>query len=320
MFTFSVITTLCLALISILPLMPSDHWLCRSWEFPRLQIVVLLAINIVFCVYAGQGMSMWLLVLLSAICMTFQCIWILPYTVLFPKEVSAASDTSGTSLKILTANVLMTNRSEHKLIARVKEHCPDVLVTLESDERWQDALSVLHEDYPHRVAVPKDNLYGMHLYSKFDIVNEKIEYLIEEDIPSISCELLIAPNVPVQCHFLHPAPPSPTENEYASPRDKELMLVAKSVKGNSMPTIVTGDLNDVAWSPTTRAFKQVSELQDPRIGRGFFNTFHADYALLRWPLDHIFHSKHFRVADIRRLKSIDSDHFPLLTQLVINAD
>ncbi len=46
-----------------------------------------------------------------------------------------------------------------------------------------------------------------------------------------------------------------------------------------------------------------------------FNTFHAEYPFLRWPLDHVFHSRHFKLISMRRLPPIGSDHFPLLTEL-----
>ena len=78
---------------------------------------------------------------------------------------------------------------------------------------------------------------------------------------------------------------------------------------------MAGDLNDVAWSKTPRRFQRISGLLDPRIGRHFINTFHVDYPFLRWALDHIFHSACFTLVDMKRMPSIGSDHFPVLTTL-----
>lgn len=201
------------------------------------------------------------------------------------------------------------------LISLVKQHQPDVLVTLESDQWWEDQLSVLDADMPFSVKCPLDNLYGMHVFSKLPLHEAEKAYLVEDGVPSVHGLVELRSGDKVRIHFLHPAPPSPSENEESSERDAELIIVAQSVADDDQPTIVTGDLNDVAWSPTTRLFRKISGLLDPRVGRGMFSTFHAKYPFMRWPLDHLFHSEHLTVKDIRRLPDIGSDHFPLPTRL-----
>lgn len=322
MFEISLIllTTLMVS-ITLAPFLPTNHWLSRVWEFPRVQIAVVSILLAIICFYIESPVLQVTLILVNFLISMYQFAWIFPYTKLYriqvPKVVASVGQQS---IRIMTSNVLMTNHSADKLIALVRKHQPDVLVTLETDSWWEKALQVIHVDYPHRVNCPLDNLYGMHLYSKYPLKDVDVMELVEAGIPSIHCYLMMKNDINIKCHFLHPAPPSPTENTTSTPRDRELLLIARDVADKTDPIIVTGDLNDVAWSPTTRAFRRISGLKDPRMGRGMFNTFHADYLFMRWPLDHIFHSSHFELASIHRLPSIDSDHFPLLSELVYVAD
>jgi len=114
-------------------------------------------------------------------------------------------------------------------------------------------------------------------------------------------------------HFfgVHPRPPAPSESVTSTEKDRELLIVARRAKASQLPVIVAGDLNDVAWSYTTELFQKMSRLLDPRKGRGFYNTFPVQWPVLRFPLDHIFCSRHFKLRQLRRLKSIGSDHFPV---------
>jgi hypothetical protein len=51
------------------------------------------------------------------------------------------------------------------------------------------------------------------------------------------------------------------------------------------------------------------------MGRGFYSSYNARNPLVRWPLDHLFHSNHFRLVELQRCKDIGSDHFPVLVEL-----
>ena len=288
------------------------------FDFPRLQLTIIASTIIIaqllWLDYAH--LFSWLLLIITLLCNVYQLWWIVPYTPLYPVEVktSKTEDTQRT-FRILTANVLMSNRNAEVLLRLVGENNPDVIVTLESDKWWESKLGVLEPEYPYTVKCPLDNFYGMHVYSKLKLENPQIAFLVEPEIPSIHALLELPSGAQVRMHFLHPSPPSPTQNETSTERDVELIIVAKSVAETDVPVVITGDLNDVAWSSTTRLFRKTSGLLDPRIGRGMYNTYNAKYWFMRWPLDHLFHSDHFTLSEIKRIGGFGSDHFALLTEL-----
>lgn len=316
-----IICTILTLLVTVLPLSKHPHWIIRTMDFPRLQIMVfslvLLFASILFL--NAQLTLPLILISTTVLCLIWHLWWILPYTPLWPKEVKSCNEYKPErNLSIITSNALTTNRNAEALVELLKKHQPDILVTLESDQWWQEQLKVLESDMSFTVKCPLDNLYGMHLYSKLQLHDPEISFLVEKDVPSIHVSIELRTGDRVAAHFVHPAPPSPTENTESTERDAELIIVARSVDKSNQPVIVTDDLNDVAWSSTTRLFRKISGLLDPRIGRDMFNTFHAKYPLLRSPLDHLFYSEHFTLHSIQRLPSIGSDHFPLLTSLSFN--
>ncbi len=310
-------------LCTLLPLWRKEAWWVRGWDFPRVQLLgygaaILVGVLVFLQPGAVPTRAIWAVTLA---CMAYQAWWIIPYTRLVSPEVAPAVGASPAhTLRIITANVLTPNREAARLIRLVREADPDILVTLETDAWWETQLAPLEEEYRYTVKCPLDNLYGMHVYSRLPLTDTHLEFLVERDVPSIHALVSLRSGDRVRAHFLHPAPPSPTENPESTERDAELLIVAESVADCTIPVVVTGDLNDVAWSSTTRLFRKISGLLDPRVGRGMFNTFHADVPFMRWPLDHVFHSAHFRLGELRRLESFGSDHFPLFSELVLDAE
>ncbi|GAB2943644.1 endonuclease/exonuclease/phosphatase family protein [Hafnia psychrotolerans] len=313
------ILTVIMALLTLLPLSKNQCWWVRVWDFPRLQMATLSLLFVLteLWILPLGGPLATLIVLLSLACMIYQAWWILPYTPLYPVQVKKTVPNGHPRLKIINCNVLMTNRQSADLLNIVKENCPDILVLLETDQWWEDQMAPLDADYPHSLRCPLDNLYGMHVYSRLPIFDGKIQYLVADGIPSMHFRVELESGDQVILHCLHPMPPSPTEDDESTNRDGELVAVGHTAARASYPTIVTGDLNDVAWSRTTRLFMKVSGLLDPRRGRGMFNTFHASLSFLRWPLDHVFHSKEFTLIDMQRLPPMGSDHFPIMVELAL---
>lgn len=304
--------------LTLLPLSRKTVWWVRGADFPRAQLAALgggLLVAMI-AVLDRDDSKAWFVIGVTALGVVYQLWWIWPFTPYFPKEVKKATRGSKDDrLRILSFNVLMTNDRAEDLVRMVREKNPDLLVVLETNSRWERALAVLEGDYPHTLKCALENLYGMHLYSRLPLEDAKIQFLVEPDKPSMHTLLVLPSGRRVCLHCLHPAPPSPTENETSRERDAELVMVGRSVADARYPVIVSGDLNDVAWSPTTRLFRKVSRLLDPRIGRGIFNTFHAKHWFLRWPVDHFFHSDDFKLVSLERLPACGSDHFPVLIEL-----
>ncbi len=308
--------------LSFWSLIPRDEWWIRGTDFPRLQILLLGIIALGGLLFLVTVWTMNLVLLLLFLCgaLVYQLKMILPYTLFWKKQVLSVKPTVQNpqlQLSLLVSNVLTPNQDYHKLIEQIQNLKPDLVLTLESDEAWQRALAVIEDDYPYRVAVPLDNLYGMHLYSRLALRHSQIKYLLSDEIPSIHAEVILRTGQSVDLYCLHPKPPSPTEAKESTLRDAELLMVGDKIKDSERSCIVMGDLNDVAWSRTTRLFQRISGLLDPRVGRHFINTFHADYPFLRWSLDHVFHSHDFALVKMQRLAHIGSDHFPVYTVLQI---
>ena len=309
---------------TVLPFVRNEAWWIRVFDFPRGQIAVAGFVITAAYLYAWDTKSVVEDIILGALvlCVGYQAVRMFPYTAIAPKQVESAEHVSGSAevdstrrLSILIANVLMDNRASDRFLKLVESCDPDVILTVETDEWWADELAVLDDDYPYSVKQPLPNTYGMILQSRRELIDPEVRYIVDDSIPSIHAGINLAEGVNVQLYGLHPRPPYPKEDTDTRERDAELLIIGREVKEHTQPAIVMGDMNDVAWSHTTSLFQRVSGLLDPRVGRGMFNSFNAKNVLLRWPLDHIFHSEHFRLVDLQRLPAWGSDHFPIFVHL-----
>ena len=310
----------------------------RMWDFPRSQIAVLAPVTaaVYFGVAwrGGYAWYDWLLLALLLLVTVWQAWCVLPWLPSGRVEVLSAADAGrgdagdGVSFRIVVSNVLLENQEYDRWARVILREDPDLIVAAETDELWIDAIAERMGDrYPHRMLQPQDNCYGLSLWSRLPLSNQSTEFIVQKDIPSFHTDIRLPDGREVRLHALHPRPPAPQEGDSSSPRDAELIVVGRRIADRRkkqadaeapLPTIVVGDLNDVAWSRTTRLFQKTSRLLDPRRGRGFYNSFSANSRIMRFPLDHVFVSKDFALDDLRVLDFVGSDHFPVCITLHID--
>ena len=70
----------------------------------------------------------------------------------------------------LVANVYTANQRHDQLISLIHERKPDVVVLVETDSRWLRALDGPLAAYPHRVLHPREDNFGIALYSRVHLL------------------------------------------------------------------------------------------------------------------------------------------------------
>jgi endonuclease/exonuclease/phosphatase (EEP) superfamily protein YafD len=316
---------------TLLSLHGGSHWFVRLWDFPRVQIATVAGASGVayFLFFFRQRPLEWAFLAAVTACVLWQGRKIFPYTPLARVQVKKSEHPPLTpgdrskraTVRLVISNVLMENRKHARLLEVLRQADADVILAVETDDAWARALEPLAESHPYVVRQPQNNYYGLMLFSRFPLIESRVEFMVQDDIPSVHALFELPSGDRVLLHGLHPRPPEPIRDQDSTPRDAELVLMGTAIRdAPDAPTLVAGDLNDVAWSPTSELFLRLSGLLDPRIGRGFYNSFNANNPICRYPLDHVFHSNHFRLCELRRLPHVGSDHFPMLVELSYEPD
>ena len=305
-------------LASLIPLVSLGHGMVRSFDFGRLQVIGVSSFVILGAIIAGLDAQSFVIAAAMAACaLCIQLFYVVRFTPLWPVQTAQFEGNIETTptISVLACNVKQGNRDYQRVIDLIEERQPDIAVFMETDQAWTDALLPCLSKFRERIEQPQEDSYGMIFASQLPLREQEVRFLLNEEVPSISCVVQLSGGRDVRMIAIHPEPPLPNRDTLG--RDAEILVAAKIAREESLPVVVTGDLNDVAWSLTTRRFLRISGLLDPRQGRGMFNSFDARFWFLRWPLDHIFHSRDFELVSIERQKFVGSDHFPMFYCLAL---
>jgi endonuclease/exonuclease/phosphatase (EEP) superfamily protein YafD len=230
---------------------------------------------------------------------------------------TAQPGTPQDTLRLLHANVLRQNTQHNDVLDLIEREQPDVVVLQEVSERWMRAISPLRQAYPHVVAGPRADNFGIAVLSRIEPERADVVRIGRADLPSIECVLEIDGR-PLTILATHPVPPITLR--MIDLRDDQLRAAGDRVLRTNGQKILIGDLNVTMWSRPYRELIETTSLRDARRGFGLLPTWPMNRPFfMRIPIDHVLVSDSIDVVDCRVGPDIGSDHRPLMVELASSA-
>ncbi len=201
--------------------------------------------------------------------------------------------------------------------ARVREAIatlnPDVVALEEVNGRWMEALEPLLEKYPHVLAEPREDNFGIALFSKLPLERPRVAEIGVAGVPTLIASVRVG-GAPLDIVATHPLPPYGAE--YSALRNEQLERLAEAVD-SSRPVVLIGDLNTTPWNHHFRRLLERSGLRDSARGQGPQLTWPSFFLPMRIPIDHILHSPSVTVLRRRIGPDVGSDHLPVVADVAL---
>ncbi|MEZ0260874.1 MAG: endonuclease/exonuclease/phosphatase family protein [Alphaproteobacteria bacterium] len=210
-------------------------------------------------------------------------------------------------VSIISANIFMGSGDYSATIKMLDEYKPDIFVALEVDDAWMKGLKEIEAEYPHRLQVPRDDYFGMAIYSRFPFEGKELE------VGVYGATLLRADFADFTLFTLHPPPPA--QPAAAAELSRYLAEMSQIAQKTTKPLAVAGDMNTTLWSDNAKYFKAAG-LKSP--SAGFAWTWPAGFFPLAIQIDHIF-VRDLAVKSFTALSGINSDHYPVRAELLVPA-
>ena len=217
-------------------------------------------------------------------------------------------------LKVISANVLSSNTEHEKLLSLIELESPDLIALMEVNQAWTESLSVLKPAYPYQKEVPREDNFGIAVYSRFPLSELEVKDFGGSFLPSIEGKVIVNEK-PITVVATHPLPPiSPM---YYQRRNDQINAVATYMAGIDGPKILMGDFNVTMWSKDYQPLVSGTGLRNASQGFGIAMSWPIQIPLLMIPIDHCFVSDDIQVAEMKTAGSIGADHLPLVVTLEI---
>lgn len=232
---------------------------------------------------------------------------------------SSKRGTQGKGMRVVSCNVLTSNQNKSSVLDFLKQSEADLILLMEVDGRWSEAIRTLESIYPFQLHEPREDNFGIALLSKHPWKDAKRIEFGDAEIPSIEAFFEFNEK---QLYFIGTHPLPPTGPEYSRSRNMHFVQLANRIReaDHALPTVVIGDLNCTPWSPYFRKLLAESQLRDSRNGFGNQPSWPTSakismFGTMRIPIDHALVSRDITVVNRRVGPFVGSDHFPIIVDL-----
>jgi endonuclease/exonuclease/phosphatase (EEP) superfamily protein YafD len=221
------------------------------------------------------------------------------------------------SLRLLQINLNNLNTNHDAVVEYVRSSHPDILLITELTDAWKNALSNGLREYKHSVLVPRQDTYGIGIYSVVELMDADVKYYGSSGHPTVVCKIfdLGKPITLVHTHLQGPV--KPTFFEW---HKEQLLLMTEELQKLKTPLVVAGDMNCTPWTYLSSDLLRKCNLEDSRRGFGLQLTWPAPnnwrkVPIVLLPIDHCFVSPEISIRKRIVGPFVGSDHYPVLVEL-----
>ena len=251
----------------------------------------------------------------AAAFLALACVNLVPVLPLYLGEPSRPEEATP-AVRAMLLNVNTRLGDADRVRAVISAANPDILVLEEISSRWMSDLAWLTNSYPHSLAQPREDNFGIGLFSKFPLAEGEVVYIGDAEVPSILATVSTA-QTNLRVIATHPLPPG--GRDYSRWRNQQLNLLPDYVRSH-LPVLLLGDLNVTPWNYHFRRLLARTGLRDSTKGYGVQPTWPNYNPFLGIPIDHCLHSPDIAIVDRKVGESVSSDHYPVIVDFVIGRE
>jgi endonuclease/exonuclease/phosphatase (EEP) superfamily protein YafD len=290
---------------SIVGLLDRVSWVFELADIFRLQYLVLLAGAVLAALLLRRPKLATLAALLAALNLAVLQIPLTP-------GASAAPASAEGSFRLLVANVENGNTDFAAVDRLVRRTRPDAFGVIELTPATARHLRTTLPHYRPRALEPRDDAYGIGLYSRVPLSAHVDRYPSDGGPPTVVASTRVA-GKPVSVVITHVHTPFA-----GSIHVRHLDALAKARPQFGPRAVICGDFNTPPWSGPLRDFAADSKLRDLYGDHAWSGYSWPTWSsLLRVPLDNCFVSPDVVVTNHRDGPSDGSDHRPLVVDFGI---